>query len=103
MVEPWAFAAQLQRFVLLCRPQGHGALQVWEFHVKNVGEFLHTGRGGLNETYNILFLFHKVQSLYNAIIEYVLLLFAAAWCLVLFIHHLQSHDIVNILFTFHTI
>jgi len=83
--------------------KGHGALHVWKFHVENVGEFFDAGRRGLNETYNVLFLFHKLQSLDDAIIEYVFLLFAAAWCLVLFVHHLQSHDIVNILFIIRTI
>jgi hypothetical protein len=46
--------------------------------VENISELLQTGGRGLNETYNVLLLFHELQSLYDAIIQDVVPLLAAA-------------------------
>jgi hypothetical protein len=58
--------------------------------MKNVREFLYTGRGGLYETHNLPILFHKLQRLHDAIIKDVVFFFAVECCLVLFVHHLRD-------------
>jgi hypothetical protein len=66
--------------------------------MENVRQFSHARGGGLHETYNVSVLFHKLQGLDDAIIEDVVFLLAVACCLVLLVHHLRRHAIVNILF-----
>ena len=83
--------------------QGEVTLQVWKLAMENFGEFLHTRSRGLGKTYDLVGLFHELQSVHDGTVDGVVLPFATTRSLVLLVYHLQSHTIINIIFTLNTI
>ena len=81
----------------MTRYKGYIAFQIWKFTGENLREFLCTWSRGRSKTYNLLGLFHQLQSVQDAPVHTVLFSFPVAWWFLFLVYHLQSRIIINII------